>query len=696
MSGLIALVMGGLAFYLVVGPNALDPSNLEWIYGIDPTQHYLGWAIYRYGPWTFPIGLNPYFGLEISSSIVFSDSIPLMAILLKPFSAWLSDPFQYLGIWVLACLVLQAYFAWLLMGLMSSRLPIKLLGTGLLVFSPPMLWRIGLHAALVSHFLILAALYLALSVRTMRHTWWWIILLLATAMIHVYLLLMILCIWFGDFLDQVLIVKSLSIKRALSQLGIAFGLMLICVWQVGYFVLGFGSAATLDLYGGWGLNLASFVDPQGWTYINHFWPKVTGNSESFFYLGLGLIFLFPFAAVALPATGSLLLAQIKHHCFLVSCLLVLMLFAITNQVSIGTFSFAYALPSYWIEHYASIFRLSARLAWPIWYVLALTLIFLIVKRCSYTQACAILGIAFVIQVIDTSSGYLPMRERNQTARNLQYGQPSQSPFWEAAAKRYKQVKFFPLHDNPLPQSHWHTLASYAAKYHLATNDVYLSRLDQSKVQFANQQFRNQLRNRALDSSTLYVFEDANVPNIRPFIDRQKDYLAKIDGGLSVLAPNWKTCPECPLDASEQAIDVLLVKPSLGERIRFTSDDRGGQIVGWGWAKPESWGVWAKDPIAVISLVLPSHSRSILFEFNALVSPQHPVQRVKVRVNDEIEQLFTLTKAQDNRVKVILPAHLRGPYVQIEFEFLDLIRPIDFGMGQDTRKLSAGLLAITFE
>jgi hypothetical protein len=319
----------------------------------------------------------------------------------------------------------------------------------------------------------------------------------------------------------------------------------------------------------------------------------------------------------------------------------------------------------------------------------------VIKHFSLKKACAILGCALVLQIVDTGNGYLPMRARHQQPQDLRFGQPNQSDFWQKAAARYTNVRIFPLHINPLPQSAWYTLATYAAKYHLATNAVYLSRLDKQKVDAANRQFRDQLRLNNLDPQTLYVFEDADVAYVRPFVNRQKDYLAKIDNSLVVLAPNWKVCSDCPLDTYEKAVDALMIKSALGQRFIFTNSNFSDKIIGWGWAKPESWGVWADESIAVISLVLPERARSVSIEFNALVSKKHPQQRVKLRINNNHEQLVTFTQARNNVINLTLPPDIRGPYVQFEFEFLDRIRPKDLGMNEDVRPLSCGLLAITF-
>ena len=38
-----------MAFLLIAGPRFLDPTNVAWLVGGDPLQHYLGWAFYRLG-----------------------------------------------------------------------------------------------------------------------------------------------------------------------------------------------------------------------------------------------------------------------------------------------------------------------------------------------------------------------------------------------------------------------------------------------------------------------------------------------------------------------------------------------------------------------------------------------------------------------------------------------------------------------
>ena len=85
ISLLIPIFLGFCAFIAVVGIAPLMPTNLDLAQGVDPFKDYIAWVFYRHGPWTFPLGLNPSYGLDISSSVVFSDSIPLFAILFNVF-----------------------------------------------------------------------------------------------------------------------------------------------------------------------------------------------------------------------------------------------------------------------------------------------------------------------------------------------------------------------------------------------------------------------------------------------------------------------------------------------------------------------------------------------------------------------------------------------------------------------------------
>lgn len=116
MLALFAALAGVIVFTLLFDPSIINPVHAGWLASGDPAQSYLGWLFFRQEPWSLPLGLTHTLGMEQASSIVYSDSIPLLAIFFKLWRAWLPSTFQYDGMWLCACYALQGYFAYRLCG----------------------------------------------------------------------------------------------------------------------------------------------------------------------------------------------------------------------------------------------------------------------------------------------------------------------------------------------------------------------------------------------------------------------------------------------------------------------------------------------------------------------------------------------------------------------------------------------------
>ena len=207
LNNLPPLLIGIFVYWYVVGFKVFDPLYIGWLVGrFDPIQHYLGWDFFRNSAWTFPIGLSPTFGLDISSSIVYADSIPLMAIIFKGLDKLLPLNFQYFGIWLLICFLLQAYFGWLLANIFCNSKLSKIAVTILFTISPQLLWRLnthaGVHNALASHFLILAGIFLNLRKGESHRYFYWMLLFVASLTINFYFLLITSLLWGADSLDR--------------------------------------------------------------------------------------------------------------------------------------------------------------------------------------------------------------------------------------------------------------------------------------------------------------------------------------------------------------------------------------------------------------------------------------------------------------------------------------------------------------
>ena len=541
---LLPIIFGIAAFFLVVGFDPLIPNNLAWLSGQDPSTHYLGWAFFRHTPWSWPLGLNPNYGLAIGSSIVFSDSIPLLAFFFKPFASILPEPFQYIGIWVLLCFIFQAWFSWKLAELISDDWRIRILICGLLgVFAPPFLKRLGLHASLMGQFVILASLYLNLRTNQSKRLISWLTLVLVGALINIYLFSMICALWAANLIDCRL-TKTTSTKSTIAEISVILFCALFCLWQAGYF-LGAGSPITAEGFGQYKLNVLSLFDPGRYSYILKSIPHPEDLEEGFNFLGLGFLILIPFVIHAL-LRQSIRTANPRNHttkpkyAFLI-CIISFCVFALSNQISIGPWSFSYTLPDIILQK-AAIFRSSGRFFWPAFYLLTFYLLKIIITRYSKRAALLLLLIALITQIIDTSAGWLPLKK---TFANLSSEAPNnvlQGSFWEGAGTRYRNIVFWPLRAGQT-QEHWQILSFYAAHHQMGTNAVYLGRpADPTRVAEFNKTTRIQIETDNLAKDTLYIL-DNNSANHRWLSGKalNSKNCQMIYQNLIVIIPNWPNC-----------------------------------------------------------------------------------------------------------------------------------------------------------
>ena len=267
VQALPALLIGLAAFLLFTGGGAiLLPTNTSWLMSGDPATLWLSWQYFRDTPLLqWPLGANPAYGMEFGSSIVFTDSIPLLALALKPFSPLLPASFQYVGAWIAACFMLQAWFAWKLLRLFVSDRLLALLGVAFFAIAPLLAIRLWGHYGLMGQWMILAALYLywrpAFSARS------WLLLVGVATWINAYLLLMVLAILLADCWQRCWLGQR-NWRQGIGLLVGALALVLLLMWAIGYFMVGGVSGVGVGNvpYGRYHMNLHGLFDPdQYWS-----------------------------------------------------------------------------------------------------------------------------------------------------------------------------------------------------------------------------------------------------------------------------------------------------------------------------------------------------------------------------------------------------------------------------------------------
>lgn len=689
----ISIAIGVIGFLTVVGPRAIYPSNIAWLGHGDPATHYLGWLFFRKSEWSFPIGLNPTYGLEISNGIIFSDSNPLLAILFKPLSWLLPDTFQYFGLWLVVCFVLQAFFAYRLINLFTKSPVLCSLGACFFVFAPPMLLRLYWHLSLVGHFLVVASLYLSLATAPKHRTIGWVALLVVSALTHAYLLAMVGLIWAADVSGRV-VKNALPLPRMVFEIVIVFVATLFACWQAGYFSVGEGAISSG--FGYYRMHPLSIFDPSGWSYVLRDIPEAPGTGEGFNYLGLGIIFL---GVCSLPSVingQTELVRSIQKKPILFVALLGLTVFALSNKLGIQTLWVEFELPDYFMRT-ANIFRASGRMFWPAFYMLYFVVIFSIVRGYSKRVAITLLGAGLIIQIADTSATWLDIRAKLMTAPSSAWQTKMADSFWNDAATKYSKVRFFSLGNQP---ETWQEISNYAGTHGLATDAVYLARVGNLAVEIAQQKVKSTLQNGTFDSDSLYILGDNNLRQTAIILDGQRDLLAQING-FTVVAPGWKKCSTCPEVSGEVNISDHLPSPlRLGDRLVFSQYQSGLRYLGGGWSHPEHWGTWSDGSHAMIILTLESGQGStIMVEANPLLSPSRSEQTVEVEMNGLATSSVTLTANSGGRFDVAIPEEVKeqlrqNPILRLQLRFPDAARPVDIGINNDERKLAIGLVALT--
>ncbi|MHC8393408.1 DUF6311 domain-containing protein [Pseudomonas sp. LB3P93] len=686
----LPLLMGVVAFFMVIGPRVLDPQNIAWLESGDPATHYLGWVFFRHSPWSFPLGLNPSYGLELGNAIIFSDSNPLLAFLFKPFSAWLPDTFQYFGIWLLMCFVLQAWFAWKLMGLVTPSVLLGLLGTGLFLFSPPMFVRMGGHLSLAGHFLILAALYLALLPEVARRRLAWGSLLAATALVHAYLLAMVALIWIVDLVGRTLR-GQLTRRIALIELILLFLLVSLCCWQAGYFSVGDGTvSAGFGLYR---MNLLAPINANGWSLVLPSLPQGSGDYEGFNYLGAGTLLLAICAGIVLLRRGAGVGHALRRLPFLLLALIGLTLFALSNDIGVGQFGFHYWLPRSFVD-LANVFRASGRMFWPVFYVIVLLVIYLVVRGNRPGIAGCLLALALCVQVVDTQYGWVGLRDNRMVTPASQWSTPLRDPFWANAASHYAKVRSLQPQNS---SDTWQPVASFAATHGLKTDTTYLGRMSSKALEQARKNAQRMLQTGQYEPDSLYILDEESMLEAVKSVRSDTDLLARVDG-LVVLAPGWKQCTQCLAieDEGRSMQLVPLIKSGQQQLFNYKTSS-----LAKGWSTPETWGTWSEGEEAEILLRVPPKAQSIVMEVLAFVQPNHERQTMVFTING-VQALSTrLTSLQGNRIEIPLTpaiheAIARDSMMRIHVQLPDAISPKQLGLGDDQRVMGLGMKSLTVQ
>ena len=504
----MAAALAGILFFLALyGVQVLDPANPDWILnrGPDPSQHYLGWEFYRQSPLRLPfLGMSYSTVYPYRISVLYTDSIPLLALLLRPVAALLPAQFQYLGLWGIGCFALQGFLAQKIAWKLSdaqNRGPAVRIGTVaaavLALLYPVLTVRMFGHTALAGNWLILLGLWLWLCCRggTLRSCLWWGLAGILCAGIHQYYLPML-----GICAVGYAIARLMRRDRPAPAL---LPVLSFCVCAL----------AELLVLGAFSGNFAD-TDPSGWFTgadpLNLLLPGLYSGWEVDIFVGWGILLAALLALVAgiwqLVRRRTPLGTTLRRRLpWLVSALVMglLSLFAASSNtfvvggVTLGTLPLPAPVYDLWRT-----FACCGRLAWLAGYLL-LVLGSGMLLRFGRTAGLAALVVCVAVQAGWRADALLDRYRIFHDDALYHYETPLQDSGWQtiAGSGQFSHL-MFASHDIDDPD-YW-PLVVYAQQNGWTVNSFYLAHLQSDLLQ---RTIQGELSTPQPDA--LYVFPDGN-------------------------------------------------------------------------------------------------------------------------------------------------------------------------------------------
>ena len=525
---------------LVTHFRTLQPTSIDWLShgpNTDPIQAYLGWKFFRSGGWSIPLGSNPRFGELTSNSIAYSDSLPILALPFKLIEGYLPSEFQYFGIWLLISCVMFTYFVMKILILYKLKRSEIYLGCALISFSPIMLSRINIHFALAGQFLLVAALYFSLkSVKGIPVSIAnWLILLIAAFLTHGYLFFMSLIFF---IFDQLLQCRRNYITK--KDWLVYIFLTLVTLLVVGKWVVGYSSFAPADnstnYWGASGWNLLSPFYPNGWSQLLRNLPTGKGNIDTAPYFGLGicLCILIASALIAKRFSFYRILSIVSGYRYLVSALLLLTLFAITNRISVGNTVVELPFPKSFVDIFSP-FRASARMSWPLLFAVAIGSVIVISRTLTKTIGTILLVTLCAVQYADTWPGW---RSEFAAMTSSSVFEVEAESSWRELSAHYSRLVVVPDKVGETPG--WPSIAVIAAKFGMTTNSAYLARVQKQEFINMRQKIIKELRGGNPRRDTIYVLSnEMQIGWAKGLVRENSMHAITKVGGFQVLLPYAK-------------------------------------------------------------------------------------------------------------------------------------------------------------
>lgn len=504
----IATVIGLFDALCLLGWHVIDPLSTDWLRS-DPTVFQAGWEFLRRQPLTFPFtwifNLNFPFGI----SAAYLDVIPIVAVPLKILSPALPQQFQYFGIYLVFCLVLQVYYSFRLISRFTRDKTVIILGGLFFLNAPVLLSRLYIHFSLCSQWLLLAAIYYyfvpAIRKNRFRFMFPFLPLLAIASGVTPYLAVMVLSVGLAALARICVEVRPGEIGRFRQPWleAMAFGGLMLAIIAGSFLLFGFIVPGENPVFKGDGytmfsLNLLSPFDR------GHFLPGP--GYEGFAYLGAGVLLLMAISVARYPVMLARAWATPILPILIMSVILTLL--ALSARIMIGRYTLVMLpLPTV-ISDLLATFRGSGRLFWPVYYLLILFAVVAPLTAFSgRITRLALIASALLIQFVDT----VPLDAASAEQFRL-VGPASRIADLEKIAVHYRHLIVLPAFQcgsatTPGGDAGWPQIARMAARAGLTLNSVHAARISAASRALNCRELPRQVQHGDLQVDAIYVLND---------------------------------------------------------------------------------------------------------------------------------------------------------------------------------------------